>query len=116
MTTITQMTITQWIKHYGDNVERLVKSSTTKPEFASIDLNEAYAVLGAVVRGGFWNNGSYAGVFAVVGSVDPSDASPGIGFRCAPSHRFLFADFEGFCELIRRAAVWREKTQKEIHA
>lgn len=109
------MTITQWIKHYGDDVERLVKSSTTQPEFASIDLNEAYAVLGALIRGG-WILGSNAGVFAVFGDYDPSIAASSIGFRCAPSHRFLFADFEGFCELIRRAAVWRKKTQKETHA
>lgn len=116
MTTITQMTITQWIEHYDADVERLVKSSTTQPEFASIDLNEAYAVLGALFRGGNWFYGTNAGVFAVVGISDPSDANYGIGFRCAPSHRFLFADFGGFCELIRRAAVWRKKTQKETHA
>ncbi|MBZ0169140.1 Serine/threonine-protein kinase pkn1 [Candidatus Methylomirabilis lanthanidiphila] len=38
---------------------------------------------GALLRGGGWNEGSDAGVFAVVGSDVPWYASSGIGFRCA---------------------------------
>jgi formylglycine-generating enzyme required for sulfatase activity len=38
---------------------------------------------GALIRGGSWDNGTYAGVFAVSGSRAPSVAGSFIGFRCA---------------------------------
>ena len=38
---------------------------------------------GALIRGGFFNFGSFAGPLAVNGSVVPSVSSNGIGFRCA---------------------------------
>ncbi len=37
---------------------------------------------GALVRGGHFGNGTAAGVFAVVGISEPSDANSSIGFRC----------------------------------
>jgi hypothetical protein len=38
---------------------------------------------GALIRGGYWNNGTDAGVFAVAASLGPSIPLPNIGFRCA---------------------------------
>ncbi len=38
---------------------------------------------GALIRGGYFNNGTLAGVFAVRSLVDPSFANLNIGFRCA---------------------------------
>jgi hypothetical protein len=40
-------------------------------------------VPGALIRGGYWINGADAGVFAVNGSIDPSNANGNVGFRCA---------------------------------
>jgi len=38
---------------------------------------------GALIRGGRWNTGTGAGVFAVLGSGDPADVGGDVGFRCA---------------------------------
>ncbi|MFN8544930.1 MAG: SUMF1/EgtB/PvdO family nonheme iron enzyme [Candidatus Binatia bacterium] len=38
---------------------------------------------GALIRGGYWNDGTDAGVFAVYGFGSPSLAGGGLGFRCA---------------------------------
>ena len=38
---------------------------------------------GAVMRGGYWNNTSSAGLFAAVLSNGPTNAVPSIGFRCS---------------------------------
>jgi formylglycine-generating enzyme required for sulfatase activity len=38
---------------------------------------------GALIRGGNWNNGTNAGVFAVNANNNPSNANNNIGFRCA---------------------------------
>jgi formylglycine-generating enzyme required for sulfatase activity len=38
---------------------------------------------GALVRGGHWANGRFAGVFSVNATFLPSDRDPGHGFRCA---------------------------------
>jgi formylglycine-generating enzyme required for sulfatase activity len=44
----------------------------------------SYHIPGAMLRGGFWGEGSAAGVFAVYGDLNPSiTSSYGIGFRCA---------------------------------
>jgi formylglycine-generating enzyme required for sulfatase activity len=43
----------------------------------------ARVIPGALIRGGNWNNGTNAGVFAVNGNNDPSNANNNIGFRCA---------------------------------
>ena len=38
--------------------------------------------LAALIRGGNFNNGTNAGVFAVNGHNEPSNANNNIGFRC----------------------------------
>jgi hypothetical protein len=38
---------------------------------------------GALIRGGFWHDGTLAGVFAVRAIVVPSFAGDSFGFRCA---------------------------------
>ena len=38
---------------------------------------------GALIRGGNFNNGTNAGVFAVNGNNNPSNSNNNIGFRCA---------------------------------
>jgi formylglycine-generating enzyme required for sulfatase activity len=38
---------------------------------------------GALIRGGYWGNGTGAGVFAVNGLIVPSIAFNSVGFRCA---------------------------------
>lgn len=37
---------------------------------------------GALFRGGFWDGGALAGVFAVNANVNPSSSDNGVGFRC----------------------------------
>ena len=37
----------------------------------------------AFIRGGYWNNGANAGVFALTLNYSPSRSSAGVGFRCA---------------------------------
>lgn len=37
----------------------------------------------ALIRGGHWSNGTFAGVFNLVASRGPSDSNGSIGFRCA---------------------------------
>jgi sulfatase-modifying factor enzyme 1 len=43
----------------------------------------AYSIPGALIRGGRFDSGTSAGVFAVRSADKPSDAFPFIGFRCA---------------------------------
>jgi formylglycine-generating enzyme required for sulfatase activity len=38
---------------------------------------------GALIRGGRWMDGSFAGVFSVAGTVVPSNTFASVGFRCA---------------------------------
>jgi hypothetical protein len=38
---------------------------------------------GALIRSGYWNGGTFAGVFTVFAGIDPSNSRTGIGFRCA---------------------------------
>lgn len=37
---------------------------------------------GALIRGGNWNNGTDAGVFAANGNNNPSNSNNNIGLRC----------------------------------
>jgi len=43
---------------------------------------------GALIRGGVFDFGAFAGVFAVDGVGDPSYSSPGVGLRCAREPKF----------------------------
>lgn len=42
-----------------------------------------FLLLIAMLSGGGWSNGAFAGVFAVVGGDGPAVSHGGLGFRCA---------------------------------
>jgi hypothetical protein len=46
-------------------------------------LRQGARVTGALIRGGNFNNGTNAGVFAVNGNNTPSNSNDNIGFRAA---------------------------------
>ena len=66
---------------------------TTTPENSDPDYNDDYFwikpnAIRAIARGGYWDNGTDAGQYAVYMVVPPDQAAAGIGFRCANLPRY----------------------------
>ena len=76
----------EWVADWGD----LANACTNWPASFGSDLScvggpgSGFSNLpGALIRGGGWDFGAGAGVFAVDALSNPSDSSGGLGFRCA---------------------------------
>jgi formylglycine-generating enzyme required for sulfatase activity len=75
----------EWVADWGDLANGCTNWSATYGGDVSCvgGPGSGYSALpGALARGGYWSDGTDAGVFAAVGS-DPSSANTATGFRCA---------------------------------
>jgi len=81
----------EWVADWADRNNVGCTDWTSQTGIAGGDLScfggngssSSARIPGALIRGGFWRDGTAAGVFAVRAHVSPSNSDFGIGFRCA---------------------------------
>ena len=74
----------EWVADWGDLATNCTNwSPTFGDDHSCVGGDGSVNFPGALLRGGYWVDGTDAGVFSVNGFDDPSSASNGIGFRCA---------------------------------
>jgi formylglycine-generating enzyme required for sulfatase activity len=75
----------EWVADWGDLANGCTNwSGTFGGDYSCVSgPGGSYNIPGALHRGGSWDSGAGAGVFAVLCVSDPSDALGGLGFRCA---------------------------------
>ena len=54
-----------------------------------------------MIRGGNWDNGANAGVFAFNANNAPSNANDNIGFRCGRGVALVLVCYERLCQMAR---------------
>lgn len=100
------MTVVEWIAE-----NKPEKAGFLTWELAEVDVHDAWTYMptpDALLRGGgCFFDGTDAGPLSVDGGFEPFLSGSGIGFRCAPSEQSRFNTFNGFCDVVRRLAVWK---------
>ena len=83
--------VDEWVADWADRANGGCTDWTTQTGLPGSDFScfggngsgGGNQIPGALIRGGDWDVGSFAGVFAVFSGSDPSDSLIFLGFRCA---------------------------------